>query len=214
MIAALENFRESLRFRMGLRPKPRFLSDAKGSESDSLRKKILTLWVPVKVMKNVLFSICAAAIMTAIYRLIAPTDRFGAQIKLLVSCFVIVTVISAVSGEIPAWDISDILSADTSYNDYAVQLDNAVTEETARKLRDRISEVLAEEEIFPEKIYIDINISDKGRISINEIKLVFGIKEYEEKAERAVVLVQQEVGTRIKVTAEIASRAEKEQGVR
>ena len=152
--------------------------------------------------------------MTAIYRLIAPTDRFGAQIKLLISCFVILTVINAVSGEIPAWDISDILGADMSYNDYAVQLDNAVTEETARQLRDRIAEILAEEDIHPEKIYIDINISDKGRISINEIKLVFGMKEYENNAERAAVLIEQEVGTKIKVTAEVSSRAQKEQGIR
>ena len=165
-------------------------------------------------MKNVLFSICAAAIMTALYRIIAPSDRFGAQIKLLISCFVILTVINAVSGEIPMWDISDILTADTSYNDYTVQLDNAMTEETARRLHDRIREVLEEEDIHPEKIYIDVNISDKGRISINEIKLVFGMKEYEKNAEKAVVLIGQETGTKIKVTAEMTSRAQKEQGTR
>ena len=165
-------------------------------------------------MKNVLFSICAAAIMTAIYRLIAPSDRFGAQIKLLISCFLVLTVMNAVSGEIPMWNISDILNADTSYNDYAVELDNAVTEETARRLHDRIKEVLDEEDIHPEKIYIDINISDKGRISINEIKLVFGMAEYETNAEKAIVLIKRETGTEIKVTAEPASRSQKEQGVR
>ncbi len=164
-------------------------------------------------MKEVLMSICAAAIMTAVYKALAPTEKFGVQIRLLVSCFFVLTVINAISGAVPFWDISDIIEADMSYNDYSVHLDNTVTEETARELRSRIKEALAEEGISPEKIYIDINISDNGRISINEIKLVFGRKEYEQNAEKAVVLTRNITGTKIKVTAELSSLSRKEQGV-
>lgn len=148
--------------------------------------------------------------MTGVYKALVPSDKMSSQVKLLVSCFFMVSVINAVSGAVPFWDISDILDADTSYNDYSVQLEKLTAEETANELRKRISEKLAEENISPEKIYIDVNISDSGSISISEIKLVFIRKEYELHGQRAVVLVRSVTGTKVKVTAEPDSRTEKE----
>lgn len=148
--------------------------------------------------------------MTGVYKALVPSDKMSSQVKLLVSCFFMVSVINAVSGAVPFWDISDILDADTSYNDYSVQLEKLTAEETANELRKRISEKLAEENISPEKIYIDVNISDSGSISISEIKLVFIRKEYELHGQRAVVLVKSVTGTKVKVTAEPDSRTEKE----
>ena len=159
-------------------------------------------------MKELLISICVTAIMTGVYKALAPSDKAAPQMKLLVSCFFTVSVISAVSGSVPFWDISGILGADTSYNDYSVQLEKLTAEETTSELRRRISEKLAEENIVPEKIYIDINISDSGSISISEIKLVFIRKDYELHGQRAVVLVKSITGT--KVTAEPDPRTEKE----
>ncbi|MBQ9484445.1 MAG: hypothetical protein IJU82_09655 [Ruminiclostridium sp.] len=161
-------------------------------------------------MKELLISICVTAVMTGVYKALVPSDKMSSQVKLLVSCFFMVSVINAVSGAVPFWDISDILDADTSYNDYSVQLEKLTAEETANELRKRISEKLAEENISPEKIYIDVNISDSGSISISEIKLVFIRKEYELHGQRAVVLVRSVTGTKVKVTAEPDSRTEKE----
>ena len=148
--------------------------------------------------------------MTGVYKALVPSDKASSQIKLLVSCFFTVSVINAVSGAVPFWDISDILEADTSYNDYSVQLEKLTADETANALRRRISEKLAEENIVPEKIYVDVNISDSGSISISEIKLVFIRKEYELHGQRAVVLAKSVTGTKVKVTAELDSRTEKE----
>lgn len=153
-------------------------------------------------MREALISICAAAIITAIYKALIPSDKFISQIKLLTACFFILSAVSAVSGLNDAWDISDIIVPDGSYNDYSVQIGTAVSEETVNILRRNIYEKLAEENIFPEKIYIDINISDNSRISINEIKLVFDENDYNLYAERAVVLIRKLAGTTIKVTAE------------
>ena len=154
-------------------------------------------------MKNALVSICVTAIMTAVYRALAPTDKFGSQVKLLISCFFVVSVIGAVSGAVPLLDISGTVSADTSYNDYSVQLEKLTAEETANNLRRVISERLAEEGIAPEKIYVGVNISDKGSISISEVGLVFRQPAYDMYAGRAVVLVHKLVGTKTKVTAEL-----------
>lgn len=139
--------------------------------------------------------------MTAVYRSLAPTERFGSQIKLLVSCFFAVTVINAVSGAVGLTDITDILHSDTSYNDYSVQLDKLTAEETAANMKRIIKDELAKEGIVPEKIYADVNISDNGGISISEIRLVFGVKEYSLYADRAVALTRRLTGAKITVTA-------------
>ena len=154
-------------------------------------------------MKEILLSVCVTAVMTAVYKALAPSDKFSSQIKLLVSCFFVVSVIGAVSGTVGLSDISDIINADTSYNDYTVQLEKQTAEETAKNLRGIIADELAKEGISPEKIYVDVNISDKGSISISEIKLVFRREDYEANAYRAIVLTRRLTGTKIKVTAEM-----------
>ena len=162
-------------------------------------------------MKEMLFSICAAAVITAVYKALIPSDKFSAQIKLLVACFFAVSVINAVSGLNAAWDFSDILAADTSYNDYNVQVFGLAEEKTADALRAVIYEKLAEEGIFPEKIYIDMNISSGGTISISEIKLVFGsVSDFDSYAQRAVTVTGHIVGSGTGVTAELAPQAKKE----
>ena len=109
-------------------------------------------------MKEILLSVCVTAIMTAVYKALAPSDRFASQIKLLVACFFVVSVIGAVSGASGLIDITDIINADTSYNDYTVQLEKLTAEETANNLRKVIAEELAKAGISPEKIYVDVNI--------------------------------------------------------
>ena len=161
-------------------------------------------------MKEMLVSICAAAILTAVYKAFAPMDRFGAQLKLLVACFFAVSVIGAVSGTSAVADIAEIAATDTSYNDYSVQFGQLTAEETANNLRAAVSAQLAEEGIVPEKIYVDVNIPDSGSISISEIKLVFGQTDYALYAQRAVVLTRKITGTKIKVTAELTPQSKKE----
>ncbi|MBQ3843120.1 MAG: hypothetical protein II820_10570 [Ruminiclostridium sp.] len=162
-------------------------------------------------MKEMLFSICAAAVITAVYKALIPSDRFSAQVKLLVSCFFAVIVINALSGLNTAWDISDILEADLSYNDYTVQVFGLAEEKTADALRTAIYKKLAEEGAAPEKIYIDVNISDSGTISISEIKLVFGsVSDYDANAQRAVTITRRIAGYGTAVTAELAPQAKKE----
>ena len=153
-------------------------------------------------MNEVLFSICAASMLTAIYRYFAPSDKFGAQIKLLLACFFVLTVIGAVTGAYGGAELPDIANADGSYNDYTVQIRSMTARETAENLRKAIRERLAEKGIVPEKIYIDVNISDTGCISISEVRLVFTADDHEAYAEKAVVLVRAMTGTETAVTAE------------
>jgi hypothetical protein len=64
---------------------------------------------------------------------------------------------------------------------------------------------LYEQEIFPEEIYVNVNISDKLSISINEIRLVIKQKEGEEhfdELKRAVNIIEKEVGDGVFIAGE------------
>ena len=150
-------------------------------------------------MKEILIPICAAAIMTAVYKAIVPAGKSASQIKLLAACFFAVTVIRAAAGAAGLIDIPASGITDGTYNDYSVQVTETMKSETVNALRRSIEERLAEENIVPEKIYIDVHIADNGRISINEIRLVFTGNADPMQAERAAAIVRSLTGGSVKV---------------
>ncbi len=154
-------------------------------------------------MKEILIPICAAALLTAVYKALSPGGKQSAQIKLLAACFFAVTVIRAAAGAVGAWDIPELAFTDGSYNDYTVRITDTLKAETADALRRTIEERLSEEGLSPEKIYIDVHIADNGRISINEIRLVFAASTDSVRAERAAAAVRSITGGSVAVYAEV-----------
>ena len=152
-------------------------------------------------MNSILLSISITAIITAVFKLLVPEERNGRQIKLLISCFFIVTIINIFKDSSSFVDFSSIMNVETRYNDYEVIFQKQTADEIANVLRNKIKERLFSEGIVPEKIYIDINISDNSSISISEIKLVFD-EISAETAERAVKISEECVENKIKVTLE------------
>lgn len=152
-------------------------------------------------MNEILLNISITAIITAVFRLLVPDERQGKQIRLLLSCFFIISVLSIFKNDVSIGEIKDIFSIDTSYNNYDITLRKQTADEAANELRSRIKSELKKENIEPEKIYIDINISEYSSISFNEIRLVFNDVS-SEAAERAVKITEKCVGNEIRVSLE------------
>lgn len=152
-------------------------------------------------MNEILLNICLTAIITAVFKTLIPDERSGKQIKLLLSCFFIIAVLNIVKGSTSIDIFGDFPKIDTKYNDYSIVFTKQTAEEAANALRNRIKIVLHKENITPEKIYIDINISDNSSISFNEIRLVFD-DILSESAEKAVRITENCVGNEIKVSLE------------
>lgn len=152
-------------------------------------------------MNEILLNISITAIITAVFRLIVPDERQGKQIRLLLSCFFIISVLSIFKNDVSIGEIKDIFSIDTSYNNYDITLRKQTADEAANELRRRIKSELKKENIEPEKIYIDINISEYSSISFNEIRLVFNDVS-SEAAERAVKITEKCIGNEIRVSLE------------
>ena len=119
----------------------------------------------------------------------------------MISCYFIVVVITAFRSQPLLDNFFSEFSIDTEYYDYSVSLERHTADETALILRQRLEEKLSEVGIYPEKIYIDVNIADSSSISISEIRLALR-KLTEEIKEKAVRTVRSYVGTQTKITIE------------
>ncbi len=152
-------------------------------------------------MNDSLLSICVAAIITSVFRMLVPDERAGKQIRLIISCFFIVTAVNLLNNFDSFDSVKEILETETNYNDYNVVYEKQTADETANALRKRIYSELEKEKIYPEKIYIDINISESNSISISKIRLVFTDKN-SHAAERAVEITEECTGNEIEVVTE------------
>ncbi len=108
---------------------------------------------------------------------------------------------NVIGGNLNFNELQNAFDINVEYNDYNPVLEKQTANEAANSLRRKIKDKLSKENITPEKIYIDINISESGSISFNEIRLVF-YDIYSEAAERAVRITEQCVGNEIKVSLE------------
>lgn len=152
-------------------------------------------------MNEILIEISVAAIITAIFKILVPGDTHKEQMKLIISCFFIITAINIFTENTDISEIKDIFRTDITYNDYSVDFERQTAEKTADNLRSKLLAEMEKEQIKPDKIYIDINISDNSSISISKIRLVFpDIKSSE--AERAVEITEKCTGNEITIELE------------
>lgn len=149
-----------------------------------------------------MFQISAAAVLTAVVKALVPSEQYEKQFKILISCFFIAVAANALSSLGPLSDIFDVIGTDAAYNDYTVQVKEQTAGEIASALRTRISDELRKKNIFPEKIYIDVNILGETNISISEVRLVFKKGTSEEEMQRAVSVTRDLTGNEIKVFSE------------
>jgi len=150
-------------------------------------------------IKTILLNICLIAAATALFRMLVPENSFRKQIGFLISCFFITAVASMITNADLNFDgVSGVeFGREHEIIDFSEQTTSERKRAIAEELSGRVRELLEQNEIYPSKIYVIVNISGLYSISINEIKLVlppdadFGL---------AATLVEKEVGREIKVT--------------
>lgn len=140
-----------------------------------------------------LSTVCVAAIVVAIFRVIVPENKFKKQISFLVAGVFLLTGISAVAGA--EFDFSEENAA-LYESDKFVQFSGSVNENLRKQICDEMSEkvysLLNNHEIYPKEVHIIVNISGLYSISIRQVKLVFNAGE-QAAAEAAAGLLSQEL---------------------
>ncbi len=151
-------------------------------------------------MTHLLLNISLVAILTALFRMLIPDNTLKKQISFFISCFFISAVFSFVTGSVETDDMSDLLTPQTSYVDFSRTYIDSVGENAAKNMSYKIKSLLGEYGIYPEQVYVIVNISDNMSISIVKTELVFA-EESADMADFAVELVKRNVGDDIQVAA-------------
>ena len=150
-----------------------------------------------------LTTVCMAAIAAALFRLLVPESKFTKQISLLIACVFVLVTINAVTGAELSPDTDQYnISGDTDYIGFSGDVNRALQKKICTDMKNEISAVLSQNDIFPEQIHINVNISGLYSISITQVKLVFS-EAQRSAAEAAEELLSQELPPEIKVTSVI-----------
>ena len=150
-----------------------------------------------------LTTVCMAAIVSALFRLLVPENRFSKQISLLIACVFLLAAINAVTGaELSLDEGSYELSGSTDYIGFSGDVNKALQKKICTDMKNKVSAILNENGIYPEQIHINVNISGLYSISITQVKLVFAEGE-QQQADRALQLLSGELSEDIELKAEL-----------
>lgn len=138
-------------------------------------------------------TVCVAAIIMAIFRVIVPENKFKKQISFLIAGVFLLTGISAAAGT--EFDFSlenNALFESEKYVQFSGNVNEALRKQICDEMSDKIYKLLNEREIYPKEVHIIVNISGLYSISIRQVRLVFGVGE-EAAAKAAAELLSREL---------------------
>lgn len=102
-------------------------------------------------MREILFQVSAAAVLTAVVKALIPSERYDRQFRLLLSAFFISVAVGAFRGQFSSADLSGALDLSGGYHDYTVQLERQTAEEIAANLRGESGARLPRRIFFPKR---------------------------------------------------------------
>lgn len=150
-----------------------------------------------------LTTICLAAIAAAIFRMLVPESRYAKQISLLIACIFVLVTINAVTGMELSTDTDSFnIAGDTDYIGFSGDVNRSLQKKICTDMKEKITDILDEKDIYPEQIHINVNISGLYSISITQVKLVFA-EGMEEDAARAFSLLSDKLPQDIEIRTEI-----------
>ena len=154
-------------------------------------------------MREMILSVSMTAIAAGLFRMLIPDNCFKKQIAFLAACFFALSAVNVFGGAgLDVSVLSEALRQEGVYMDFTEEAYRITQTEIAENLSANLKKTLAQEEIYPENIFVIIDISGSFSISIIEIRLVFS-SEHADSISAAEKRVTEEVGDGIKVVSEI-----------
>lgn len=156
-------------------------------------------------MKEIVLSVCVAAVATGIFGLLMPKSSFKKQISFLSVSFLILSVFNSISGGSFSLDeLYDSFKEKSVYVDFSKEAEAMTKREIAAVLCRNIRELLEKNSVEFEDVFVIIDISEDSRISIKQIRLVFN-KENADNMALAEKIVKREVGYETQIVSEVIS---------
>lgn len=156
-------------------------------------------------LRDLVLSLCIAGVVSAVYRMLAPSGTFDRQLRLLIALFFLLAIVTPFLGG--RMRLDTLAVAGTGRESSSMQLENAVNAQLASQaagnLERTLRQTLEEAGGSVAEIRADVHIGEGYSISISEIQLVLR-RDSALSAEQAETLAAKEVGGEAVVTAAYA----------
>lgn len=154
-------------------------------------------------MKESILNICMIALASGLFKLAVPNNTFKKQLCFLVSCFLVLNIISTIkTGAVDIDGLKNAFENNVTFTDFSeearIDTIKAIAEKTAENARN----ILTARKINFEDIFVIIDISDTNSISIKQIRLVFNAENASQIA-AAEEIIRQEVDDETEIVSEI-----------
>lgn len=150
-------------------------------------------------------AVCAAAITAAVAQLAAPEGKIQKAMRCVIGLFFVCCVVSPFAQNLPLLSAAN-LSYDLPVSDQGTEnLTGELNRQTADlfgdNVRQIVGEALAQKEIFPEEVTVNVHVGEDSNIYISSL-VVRPKQEDAEKASQIIKVVQQATG----ITPEVLTK--------
>ncbi len=149
-----------------------------------------------------LSTVCMAAIVAGLFRLLVPENRFAKQISLLIVCVFLLASVNAVAGAELFLPTEGVTLTEQDYIGISGDVNRSLQKKICTDMKQKTEALLHENGLYPEQIHVNVNISGLYSISITQVKLVFA-EGREDDAARAAQLLRDALPQDIGVAAEV-----------
>lgn len=147
-------------------------------------------------MSEVFLTVCMTAIAAGLFKMLLPEGKFKAQASFLISCLFAVCLLKAVSGGFDL-NLPELTFDEISPISFEEKLSENAEKAAADAVREKVKELLADNNTPCAEIYIVEHIDGSFGISISEIELVFLKNTSEDYINSALNAVREKVGGEI-----------------
>ena len=148
-----------------------------------------------------LSTVCIAALVTALFRLLVPENKFKNQIGGLLAGIFLLTGISAARNLELDLD-TDYIKIGSDYSGFSGNVTENLKKKICDEMSDKLYGIFHENGIYPDEIHIIVNISGLYSINITGVKVVLGA-EQRAAAEAAAELLRAELPGNIKTEVSV-----------
>lgn len=149
-------------------------------------------------IKQAALGICILAVAIGMLRMLIPSEKYKIQITFIIACIFSIFIINAVTDIIPAVNF-ETEAVDIPQIDFSDKLSEQARATAAKAVREKVEQLLTDNNFKFRKVYIIAHIDGAFCISITEVELVFDAQTDDDYITDAVSLVQTAVGDDIKV---------------
>lgn len=141
-------------------------------------------------VRNIIFTACLCAVISAMVQMISP-ERMKKELGLICSLVLIICIAAQIAGTKININKSFSIEDNSDYQELSEEYNQMILEQSESSIESGVSDALADEEIYPEKIIIVCTLDEYNYVKTDKAYVYLSKDDYEEKAEKVQVVLDE-----------------------